>query len=101
MSELEKCCGLVIAAGLATGHADTHIDLMEEVLAQCINAGPNVRAQAERIAELQTEVERLRGILDKVFPRYTASDWALLDEAENLIAEFDAAKTPPQEQSNE
>ena len=51
----------------------------------------------KRIAELQTEVERLRGILDKVFPRYTASDWALLDEAENLIAEFDAAKTPPQE----
>ena len=53
------------------------------------------------IEQLQVEVERLRGILDKVFPRYTASDWALLDEAENLIAEFDAAKTPPQEQSNE
>ena len=60
MSELEKCCGLVIAAGLATGHADTHIELMEEVLAQCINAGPNVRAQAELIAELEAEVDRLR-----------------------------------------
>ena len=60
MSELENCCGLVIAAGLATGHADTHIELMEEVLAQCINAGPNVRAQAERIAELEAEVEGLR-----------------------------------------
>ena len=65
MSELEKCCGLVIAAGLATGHADTHIDLMEEVLAQCINAGPNVRAQAERIAELEAEIERLKGGIEK------------------------------------
>ena len=64
MSELEKCCGLVIAAGLATGHADTHIELMEEVLAQCINAGPNVRAQAERIAELEAEIERLKDLTE-------------------------------------
>jgi len=60
-----------------------------------------IESMVDRIEQLQAEVERLRGILDKVFPRYTASDWALLDEAENLIAEFDAAKTPPQEQSNE
>ena len=58
-----------------------------------------IESMVDRIEQLQEEVERLRGILDKVFPRYTASDWALLDEAENLIAEFDAAKTPPQEQS--
>jgi len=60
-----------------------------------------IESMVDRIEQSQAEIERLRGILDKVFPRYTASDWALLDEAENLIAEFDAAKTPPQEQSNE
>ena len=64
-------------------------------------AAAAIRDLEAEVKQLQAEIERLRGILDKVFPRYTASDWALLDEAENLIAEFDAAKTPPQEQSNE
>lgn len=32
--ELERCVQLALGAGLATGHADTHVQLMEEVLAQ-------------------------------------------------------------------
>ena len=87
MSELEKCCGLVIAAGLATGHADTHINLMEEVLAQCINAGPNVRAQAERIAELEAEVEGYRSRLKATCNR--------------CLGPYKDCGCAPQEQSNE
>jgi len=105
MSELEKCCGLVIAAGLATGHADTHIELMEEVLAQCINAGPNVRAQAERIAELQAEVERTKAsaicyVSHNIhwLGEKGALGWCLgCGKHRSLIRETQ----PPQEQSNE
>ena len=32
--ELEVCVEMVLRAGLATGHADTHEDLMAEVLSQ-------------------------------------------------------------------
>ena len=85
MSELEKCCGLVIAAGLATGHADTHIELMEEVLAQCINAGPNVRAQAKRIAELEAS-------------RALCHKYAGCVEGNCLLDGDECAAQPPQEQ---
>ncbi len=88
MSELEKCCGLVIAAGLATGHADTHIELMEEVLAQCINAGPNVRAQAKRIAELEAS-------------RALCHKYAGCVEGNCLLDGDECAAQPPQEQSDE
>ena len=85
MSELEKCCGLVIAAGLATGHADTHIELLEEVLAQCINAGPNVRAQAKRIAELEAS-------------RALCHKYAGCVEGNCLLDGDECAAQPPQEQ---
>lgn len=53
VNELEECCQMVISAGLSTGHAESHIELMTEVLSQCVNASPNVEAQSRRIAELE------------------------------------------------
>ena len=35
--ELEYCCKMVLDHGLATGHADTIMDLMEEVLSQVLD----------------------------------------------------------------
>ena len=32
--DLERCVRMVLAAGLSTGHADTHADLIDEVLDQ-------------------------------------------------------------------
>ena len=56
-SELEQCCELVMQAGLATGPAESHIELMQEVLAQCINAGPNVVKQTQELMALTAKYE--------------------------------------------
>lgn len=33
-AELEECCELVVAMGLSTGHGESHVELMKEVLTQ-------------------------------------------------------------------
>lgn len=33
-AELEVCCALVLAMGLSTGHGESHVELMKEVLTQ-------------------------------------------------------------------
>ena len=49
---LEQCCALVIAAGLATGHADTVVDLMREVLAQVDELRDELKGARETIVLL-------------------------------------------------
>ena len=49
LNELETCVNLVMKAGLATGHATSHKELMSHVLLDIVE-------QQERIAELENQL---------------------------------------------
>ncbi len=57
--QLQACCELVMDEGLATGHADDHLDLMREVLAQYREAAQQRDALREQLRWRHSEIEAL------------------------------------------
>lgn len=76
--ELEKCVRMVMATGLSTGHADTHTDLIEEVLDQYnqlrFRNQEVSKAYSEKSILLDKVIERLKPLVPIVLGTLPAVD---------------------------
>ena len=66
MTELQDCCELVIAAGLSTGHADTHKDLIAEVLLDVAGLKSDLKQSDYELNNMVTVGGELQDAINKL-----------------------------------